>query len=180
MRSLNYVFNQTRDGKNEIKIMKFIKDHPQLKTVRTLTDHLNLIATQTGKQTIADMAERMHTKQELYNTTYTYEDCYNYIHDLFTTKSLKGTLMENKALEYLKINCERYVWETADVYHDTKCNIDIVGCDSDQNIVIGVQVKPLSYKYADAKSHLINDIKINKSNINTYYMYYDKEDKWSW
>ena len=180
MKSLNYIFNQTREKDQEIKIMEFIKNHPDIKTAEELSNEIDKVAREIGKQTISDMAFGMHKKQEKYGTEYTQSECYEYILDLFTNKSLKGTEMEEKALKYLQDRRKRYKWRTATTHQDTKLNIDIAGYDENDELVVGVQVKPISYKSTDYEVKRINDRKVYNSKIETHYMYYNDKHEWSW
>jgi Holliday junction resolvase-like predicted endonuclease len=89
--------------------------------------------------------------------TTTIEECQNYQYSLNIVNSYRGFKIEKNVLQYLIDNNVKAKEMTPEM--DIKYNIDIVA--SDDNTILGIQVKPISYLYCSDKIKNINKKKNN-------------------
>ena len=75
---------------------------------------------------------------------YTLEECIKWEYDLFVVQSLKGGIIEKKALTDLSNKLKEYEVEEAIGYLDEDLRIDII-IKSQKKEVAGIQVKPLTF-----------------------------------
>ena len=177
---LNTVFNKTRKIWDEVHIMKFLKVRPWIKDRKTLLIEFNDFAIQTGKRTIRQMAYLMYNRQIeiLENRDIPVEDCEEYITKVFIDRSLKGWIMEDEALLWLRGTCPpTYSWDLAEDHLDTDFNVDICGRKGDK--VIYVQVKPGNFRNCDDTIKAINIEKERKLGHKIHYLYYDSNGRFS-
>ena len=112
--------------------------------------------------TLNDFATIMHKDQ----TDFTYQECKDYIIDLYTLKSFYGHLKEMHVILQLRSSLKNNFRYATDV-EDSLYAIDIV-IDN----VAAVQVKPLSYHNVDKTTNQKKNKAFGKP---VYYIYYDKD-----
>lgn len=108
----------------------------------------------------------------------TYEDCYQFIYDLFITNSMYGNKMEQKAVKELSLLYPDFNFEQTDSNFDLQYSVDILIKNKNNEIIAGIQVKPISYKYVN-QSFIQHNEKLNnnfkeKYGARMYYLYYEK------
>ena len=177
---LNVVFNKTRNTKQEVHVMRFLKQNNWIKDPRTMRTEFNKYATINGKNTLEQMGKIMFYEQTdvLLDSDISLEACKSYVDDLFIAKSIKGYQMEKECITWLDMTCKKdYKWELASDELDTQYNVDIVGTLDDK--VIYIQVKPESYRNCDVEAKAINKSKEKDLGVKVHYIYYDDNEHFS-
>lgn len=103
------------------------------------------------------------------NASGSYKDYYNYLYDIFITKSLDGFKMEEIILQELSGRFPNLRRATA--YEDSVYGVDLVS-----DGVCGIQVKPISYLKYNSQEEL-NKKKNKAFKLPVHYAYYDKNNK---
>ena len=73
------------------------------------------------------------------------QDCIQWEYDLFVVQSLKGGIVEKRAIIELAKKVSSFTFEEAEGFLDEELRIDIV-IKKNGNEVGGIQVKPLTFK----------------------------------
>jgi hypothetical protein len=97
---------------------------------------------------LKDFARNLYEAQPQYFNEYRYtlEQCTDWMFDLFINRSLRGYVMEEKALETLQHELgSEYTVELAKGYLDEELRIDLL-IYKGEDVICGVQVKPSSFK----------------------------------
>ena len=176
--SINALFSETREQGLEVYIQPLLKDQNGIRDVRSLRDAVNKAAKDQGKRTIIEMAENTFEKQKAYGTTYSFESIHTFIDNLFTKQSLKGRLMEDKAISHLNGIDKRYEYKPSTDFQDLNHNQDVIAWNNGTEVA-AYQVKPLSYKYTDDATKNRNIRKMKLSKLETFFIYYDEDGDWS-
>ncbi|MBR0369722.1 MAG: MjaI family restriction endonuclease [Methanobrevibacter sp.] len=132
-----------------------------------------------SKGTVYDFGKNLFNAQMMFwgENKFTLEECIQWEYDLFIINSLKGSEMENKAVNELKeklsdnfeiVNTEGYVDEEYRVDIEIKRN---------NEVILGIQVKPSSYKYMRCEVKNFNTIRNAKYKKDVKYLYYDDAKK---
>lgn len=132
-----------------------------------------------SKGTVYDFGKNLFNAQMMFwgENKFTLDECIQWEYDLFIINSLKGSEMENKAVNELKeklsdnfevINTEGYVDEEYRVDIEIKRN---------NEVILGIQVKPSSYKYMRCEVKNFNTIRNAKYKKDVKYLYYDDAKK---
>lgn len=105
-----------------------------------------------------------------------YEDCVNFMYDLFVRSPIRGVYMEDRAFADLTKDT-RHVGEGrhATPFEDTKYAVDLVFPG------VGVQVKPISFKIQAERypKHMESCLRRNKKwGQPVHYLYYDVRLEW--
>ncbi len=166
---------------NSVPVMKLIKAHRPMSR-SALVDlieyhHINDCSCGIKSQgTVYDFGQNLYKSQKEYWGEYRYSlaECIQWEYDLFITNSLKGSLMEKKALSALKSNSQITFLET-NGYIDEDLRIDILANHENDDIA-GIQVKPSSYKKMRQNVKRRNTIAHQKWNKPVYYLYYDDKE----
>jgi hypothetical protein len=104
---------------------------------------------------------------------FTLSECIQWEYDLFVLQSLKGNLVEHKAIDSLSSKLSpTLLFKEADGYLDEELRIDIV-VKRNGNIVSGIQVKPLTFKMMRREVITFNAMANRKWDKPVYYLYYD-------
>jgi hypothetical protein len=105
----------------------------------------------------------------------TLQECTTFMYNLFVVQSLKGNLMEDKALSILK--AQKYNVRNATDIEDFQMGVDIVIIEDNKDIC-GIQVKPVSYGRLPHHSDVVQvNLKKNKKfGKEVIYMYYDLDN----
>ena len=100
-------------------------------------------------------------------------------YDLFIINSLKGNKMEDKAINELrnKLPAE-YAVDNAIGFIDEEYRVDIE-IKKDNETILGIQVKPSSYKYMRHEVKSFNTIRNSKYGIDVKYLYYNEDEEFT-
>lgn len=133
--------------------MRLIRNHkPKSKDalVQLIEYHKNnkcdCVVISTG--TVLEFGERLYDSQIKYwgEQRYTLAQCIQWEYDLFVVQSLKGGMMEKKALIMLQKELPNLYFEEAEGYLDDELRVDLLVFDKNKNIKGGIQVKPKTFK----------------------------------
>lgn len=107
---------------------------------------------------------------------YSLQDCIQWEYDLFVVQSLKGGIVEKKAIGALSKALTYIIFEEAEGFLDEELRIDIV-IKKNGIEVGGIQVKPLTFKLMRREVITFNKDANQKWGKPVFYLYYDdKED----
>jgi hypothetical protein len=165
-----------------VAVMKLIRAHQPVSR-RELEE---LIAWHAGNQcecgivskgTIQSFGENLYNAQKEYWGEYRYslKECIQWEYDLFITQSLKGGLMERKALLELKMRLPELELTEAEGYMDEELRIDIIAAKEGVTLG-GVQIKPLTFMKMRSEVITFNRTANKKWGRPVYYLYYDKDE----
>lgn len=131
------------------------------------------------KGSVYDFGKNLYDAQITYWGEYkfTLEECVQWEYDLFIINSLKGNKMEDKAINELKNKLPmEYTVNNAIGFVDEEYRVDIE-IKKDNEIILGIQVKPSSYKYMRYEVKSFNTIRNSKYGIDVKYLYYDDNEE---
>lgn len=107
---------------------------------------------------------------------YFFQEYIQWEYDLFVVQSLKGTLVEEKAIKTFKEKLVGYDISEAKGFVDEKLRVDLIISKKGLELC-GVQVKPLTFKMMRAGVIIFNRQANSKWGKKVFYLYYDdKED----
>lgn len=127
--------------------------------------------------TIEDFGQNLYNAQIPFwsNNRYSLKECIQWEYDLFVVQSLKGGIIEKRALNDLKKILNGLQISEAEGYLDEELRIDIILYNSGKEIA-GIQVKPITFNYM--RSSVI--IHSKKANLQwgkpVFYLYYDNDE----
>lgn len=100
-----------------------------------------------SKGTVTDFGEKLYHSQKKYWGEYRYslKECIQWEYDLFVVQSLKGGLIEKKAITLLQNKLPNNEIKEAEGYLDEELRVDVIIYDKTKNIIGGVQVKPKTF-----------------------------------
>lgn len=174
------------DPGNSVPVMNLISEH----NPKSEGELVDLIEQHVGgadccdivsQGTVEDFGRNLYEAQENFwgEKRYTLEECIKWEYDLFVPQSLKGDMMETKAISQLdrrfdqKGNIE---FEESDEIIDNEYRIDIeVSWGGD--VIAGIQVKPNSYK------NMREGVKYKNKSANksyegeVFYLFYDYDSE---
>lgn len=104
---------------------------------------------------------------------YSWNECYDYLYELFTNRTINGQSYEEKSINMLD-NRTVYDIEEATGTDDVDKAVDVIVNGLEKDVLAGIQVKPKSYEksnYTTAK--MINKSKNNKADYPVIYLYYN-------
>ena len=167
---------------NSVPVIRLIRNHHP-RSRNELYDliryhHENVCACGVrSKGTIEDFGNNLYDAQKIVWDEYRYSlvECIRWEYDLFVCQSMKGHLLEGKALSLLSdriphLDCE----ETTD-YIDEELRIDIL-VKRNQTRIAGIQVKPLSFRNVRENVIAYNEYANKRWGRPVYYLYYDEND----
>lgn len=128
--------------------------------------------------TVYDFGKNLYDAQIKYwgENKFTLEECVQWEYDLFIINSLKGNKMESKAIDELKKALpSEYSVENAIGIIDEEFRVDIE-IKKDNEVIIGIQVKPSSYKYMREEVKTFSEKRNTQYGYNVKYLYYDSEE----
>ena len=130
--------------------------------------------------TIEDFGKNLYDAQqeEWGEYRYSLQDCIQWEYDLFIMQSLKGTLIEDKALVELRKLLTEFSIEKAEGYVDEELRIDLIVSNEIEE-VCGVQVKPETFNYMREGVVLFNKIANAKWGKPVYYLFYNSDEVFS-
>jgi hypothetical protein len=127
--------------------------------------------------TLKDFGNNLYNSQLKYwkENRFTHKECLQWEYDLFIVQSLKGGILEQKAITLLKKLLPQYIIKEAKGYLDEEVRVDII-ISKNNRTICGIQVKPKSFKYA-RKNVIDFNLKANKKYKKpVFYLYYNEED----
>ena len=135
-----------------VSVMKLIKVH-QPKGKEELVELIKWHSENTcecgiiSKGSIETFGKNLYDSQIKYwgEHRYDLQDCIQWEYDLFVVQSLKGGIVEKKAITELSTLISNYSFKEAEVFLDEELRIDIVILKN-RNEICGIQVKPLTFK----------------------------------
>lgn len=97
--------------------------------------------------TVESFGKNLYDSQIKYwgEIRYSLQDCIQWEYDLFVVQSLKGGIVEKRAIIELAKKVSSFTFEEAEGFLDEELRIDIV-IKKNGNEVGGIQVKPLTFK----------------------------------
>ncbi len=163
-----------------VPVMKLIKTHqPKSKDelVELIRYHYENTCTCGIKSqgTVTDFGRNLYEAQLKYWGKYRFslQECIQWEYNLFVVQSLKGGIIEKRAIrEITRLLPEFDVTEAAG-YLDEELRIDIL-LQKNGNMKAGIQVKPVTFTHMRAEVITFNRIANEKWNHPVFYLYYDK------
>lgn len=171
------------DPKRSVPVMRLIRYHqPKSKDalVQLIEYHKKFKCkcgiVSTG--TVRDFGERLFRSQELYwgEQRYTLTQCIQWEYDLFVVQSLKGGVMEKKALNVLNILLDDFLVKEANGYLDDELRIDLLVVNKNQNIIGGIQVKPKTFKRMRTEVLFMQKKQNEKWDYPVWFLFYNKDE----
>ena len=128
---------------------------------------------------VYDFGRNLYDAQMKYwgENKFTLEECIQWEYDLFIINSLKGNKMEDNAINELKNKLpHEFTVDNAIGFVDEEYRVDIE-IKKDNEVVLGIQVKPSSYKYMRQEVKSFNTIRNTKYGIEVKYLYYNDDEE---
>jgi hypothetical protein len=165
-----------------VPVMKLIKAHNP-KSKEELVDLILWHSENTcecgiiSKGSVESFGNNLYKSQINYWGSYKFslKDCIQWEYDLFVVQSLKGGIIEKRAIIELSKKLTNLSFEEADGFLDEELRIDIV-IKKDSNEVGGIQVKPLTFKFMRREVITFNKNANQKWGNPVYYLYYDDNE----
>ena len=165
-----------------VAVMKLIKTH-QPKSKQELVKLIRYHHENTcpcgikSEGTVADFGRNLYEAQLPYWGKYRFslEACIQWEYDLFVVQSLKGGIIEKRAIgELARLLPE---WEVAEAagFLDEELRIDIL-LQKNGETKAGIQVKPLTFKYMRPEVIDFNRTANQKWTHPVFYLYYDENE----
>lgn len=165
-----------------VPVMKLIKTHrPKSKQelVELISDHYtqNCECGIRSHGTIEDFGRNLYEAQLKYwgDNRYSLRDCIQWEYDLFVIQSLKGSLIEKKALQILTQNLPNCLIEEAEGYLDEELRIDLL-VKIDTRVNCGIQVKPNTFNNMRSEVISFNKNANKKWDNPVFYLFYDDNE----
>lgn len=162
-----------------VPVMKLIKVH-RPKSKDELYDLIKIHYETNCKCGIKSQGTVEHFGKNLYEAQleewgqykYSLQQCIQWEYDLFVIQSLKGTLIENKALHELKKILEKYEFNEAEGFVDENLRIDLIISKAGIEIA-GVQVKPQTFNLIRQGVIIFNKTANAKWGKPVFYLFYN-------
>lgn len=168
-----------------VPVMKLIKEHrPKSKEelYELIKHHYenNCSCGVKSQGTVEDFGRNLYEAQikEWGRYKYSLQECIQWEYDLFVVQSLKGTLVENKALLKLRSELPNYIVEEAEGFVDEELRIDII-ISQNGSEKCGIQVKPLTFNLMREGVITFNRVANAKWGKPVYYLYYDEKENFT-
>jgi len=171
------------DPKRSVPVMKLIKTHqPKSKDALVqLIEYHKVNDCQCGIKstgTIIEFGERLFNSQQKYwgKIKYTLEECIQWEYDLFVVQSLKGGLIEKRAVKELKTALPNFIIEEAEGYLDDELRVDIIIKNRQKEIIGGVQVKPNTFNKMREEVIFMQNKQNQKWGHHVWFLFYNKDE----
>jgi len=168
-----------------VPVMKLIKHHKPLSKdalVQLIEYHYtnNCKCGVKSQGTVELFGKNLYESQLTYwqEYRYTLKECIQWEYDLFVIQSLKGGVIEKKAIKLLKHKLNTFLIEEAEGFLDEELRIDII-IKQDTKAIAGIQVKPLTYKFMRKEVQLFNTTANKKWGKPVFYLFYDKAENFT-
>lgn len=167
-----------------VPVMKLIKVH-QPKSKEELVDLIGWHSKNrcscgiVSKGTIESFGKNLYNAQLVYWKEYRYslQDCIQWEYDLFVIQSLKGGIIEKRAIQLLNQKIEKLSFIEAEGYLDEELRIDILVKNNLDETIAGIQVKPKTFMRMRSEVITFNKIANAKWKKPVYYLYYDENEQ---
>lgn len=168
---------------NSVPVMKVIRIHKP----KSKEELVNLIRYHCENEckcgikshgTVEDFGRKLYESQIQYWEKYKFslKECIQWEYDLFIIQSLKGNIIENKAIQILKTELPNYSIEEAEGYIDEELRIDIL-IKKNEVEKCGIQVKPLTFLQMRSEVILFNKNANKNWGKPVLYLFYDDEEE---
>ena len=107
---------------------------------------------------------------------FTLQECLQWAYDLFVVQSLKGGIVEKKAMYQLQKLLPLLTVEEAEGYVDAELRIDLL-INRNNNIIGGIQVKPVTFRKMRREIILFNQDANKRWGKPVLYLYYDDHER---
>jgi len=127
--------------------------------------------------TVESFGKNLYESQKKYwgEIRYSLQDCIQWEYDLFVVQSLKGGIVEKRAITEFSKKVSGFTFEAAVGFLDEELRIDIV-IKKNVNEVGGIQVKPLTFKKMRCEVINYNKDSNHKWGKPVFYLYYDDSE----
>lgn len=166
-----------------VPVMKLIKTHqPKSKAelVELIKYHYENDCTCGIKSqgTVTDFGRNLYESQEQYwsKKRFSLQQCIQWEYDLFVIQSLKGGIIEKRAIRELSRLLPEFKVTEAVGYVDEKLRIDIL-LQKNGKTKSGIQVKPVTFRYMRPEVIAFNQIANQKWSYPVFYLYYNEDEK---
>lgn len=170
---------------NSVPVMKLIKAHrpkskDELYELIKVHHETNCDCGVKSQGTVEDFGRNLYEaqKQEWGSCKYSLQDCIQWEYDLFVVQSLKGTLVENKALKDLKNQLPEFEINEAEGFVDEELRIDLI-VSKGANEIAGIQVKPETFKLMREGVIIFNKTANAKWGKPVFYLFYNKQEQFT-
>lgn len=169
-----------------VPVIKLINKHnpKSYDELETLIEYHYLIDCECGiksQGTVYDFGKNLYNAQREYwgENKFTLEECIKWEYDLFIINSLKGSKMENKAIIELKKELpSKYTITNSESFIDEEYRVDLE-IKKENKIVLGIQVKPISYKFTRYEVKSFNKIRNSQYKNKVEYLYYNDDEEFT-
>jgi hypothetical protein len=107
---------------------------------------------------------------------YSLKECIQWEYDLFVVQSLKGGIVEKRAILELSKQLNQYTFKEAEGFLDEELRIDLIVLKNNYEVA-GIQVKPLTFKLMRREVITFNKNANIKWGKPVFYLYYDENEK---
>ena len=130
-----------------------------------------------SKGSIESFGENLYNSQVKYwgKVKYSLVECIQWEYDLFVVQSLKGGILEKKAIDELKKVFPLINFEEAEGYLDEELRIDILLKRNGEEFA-GIQVKPATFKLMRSEVITFNKAANKRWSNPVFYLYYDNHE----
>ncbi len=128
--------------------------------------------------TVESFGKNLYNAQTHYwgKIKYSLQECIQWEYDLFVVQSLKGGIVEKKAIEHLQKMLTSYSFEEAEGFLDEELRIDII-INKNNEEVGGIQVKPATFKLMRREIISFNKNANQKWGKPVLYLFYDDKEE---
>lgn len=168
-----------------VPVMKLIKTHrpkskDELYELIKAHSETNCECGIKSQGTIEDFGRHLYEAQHQNwgQYKYTLQQCIQWEYDLFIVQSLKGTLIENKALIELRSLLQDLEFKEAEGFVDEELRIDLI-ISKAGNEIAGIQVKPLTFNLMRQGVITFNRAANAKWGKQVFYLFYDNHEQFT-
>lgn len=153
--------------KSKDELIELIKQHSE--------NHCHCGVVSQG--TVEHFGKNLYESQIKYWGEYRFslQDCVQWEYDLFVVQSLKGGVVEKKALVELAKRLTSFSVTEAKGFLDEELRIDII-IHKENREIAGIQVKPLTFKLMRKEVISFNENANQKWGKQVFYLYYDESE----
>lgn len=128
--------------------------------------------------TVEDFGRNLYEaqKQAWGQYKHTLQECIQWEYDLFVIQSLKGTLIENRALTELKNLLKEFEFSEAEGFVDEELRIDLI-ISKAGNQIAGIQVKPRTFNLMREGVITFNKAANAKWGKPVFYLFYNDQEQ---
>jgi hypothetical protein len=177
--------HKCNDPRKTIRISALMRVHnprTEQDMLALLNNHKNAVCSLCGEQSRNGGIEGWQAalwavvQQYSADAGITAEHCNTFVYDLYVRAPVRGFIFEDLASQWLKNHG----------YHDIRMATPAEDCEYAVDIIVqnggatqlGIQVKPISYKFARSDVHDMNLAKNKASGYPVLYLYYNSDGLW--